>query len=144
VIKSRKLRWAGHVAHLREMRSANKILVRKPEGKRPLGRPRCRWEDNMKMFISVNGFECGFNLSGSEYGQATSSCECGNKLSGSITCGEFLDELKPSEHCVSFSRSSLRNEVSCVSPCYGNYYDREYRAHGPNEDTRNRLLQRQD
>jgi hypothetical protein len=108
------------------MRSANKILVRKPEGKRPLGRPRCRWEDNMKMFIGVNGFECGFNLSFSEYGQAT--------ISGPITCGEFLDELKPSEHCVSFSRSSLRNEVCCVSPCYGNYYDREYREHVPNED----------
>ena len=45
VIKSRRIRWAGHVAHMREKRGVYRVLVGKPEGKRPLGRPRSRWED---------------------------------------------------------------------------------------------------
>ena len=49
VIKSRRLRWAGHVARIEEGRSAFNILTGKPTGKRPLGRPRCRWEDNIRM-----------------------------------------------------------------------------------------------
>ena len=49
VIKSRILRWAGHVARMEESRSAFKILTGKPTGKRPLGRPRRRWEDNIRM-----------------------------------------------------------------------------------------------
>jgi hypothetical protein len=49
MIKSRRMRWAGHVAWIGEKRNAYRILVRKPEGKRPLGRPRRRWEDNIKM-----------------------------------------------------------------------------------------------
>ena len=49
VIKSRRLRWAGHVARMEEGRSVFKILTGKPTGKRPLGRPRRRWEDNIRM-----------------------------------------------------------------------------------------------
>ena len=49
VIKSRRLRWARHVARMEEGRSAFKMLTGKPTGKRPLGRPRRRWEDNIKM-----------------------------------------------------------------------------------------------
>jgi hypothetical protein len=49
IIKSRRMRWAGHVARMGETRSAYRILVGKPQGKRPLGRPRRRWEDNIKM-----------------------------------------------------------------------------------------------
>ena len=49
VIKSRRLRWAGHVARMEESRSAFKILTGKPIGKRPLGTPRCKWEDNIRM-----------------------------------------------------------------------------------------------
>jgi len=49
VVKSRRMRWAGHVAHMGEGRVVHKFLVGKPEGKRPLGRPRGRWEDNIKM-----------------------------------------------------------------------------------------------
>jgi hypothetical protein len=49
MIKSRKMRWAGHVACMAKMRNAYKIWVWKPDGKRPLGRPRHRWEDNIKM-----------------------------------------------------------------------------------------------
>jgi hypothetical protein len=48
MIKSR-MRWAGHVARMREMKNACRILVGKPEGRRPLGRPRRRWVDNIKM-----------------------------------------------------------------------------------------------
>ena len=48
-LKSRRLRWAGHVASMEQSRNAYRVLVGKPEGKRPLGRPRCRWEDNIKM-----------------------------------------------------------------------------------------------
>ena len=49
VIKSRRLRWAGHVVRMEECRSAFKVLTGKPTGKRPLGRPRRRWEGNIKM-----------------------------------------------------------------------------------------------
>jgi len=49
VVKSRRMRWAGHVARLGEGRGVHRILVGKPEGKTPLGRPRHRWEDNIKM-----------------------------------------------------------------------------------------------
>jgi len=49
VIKSRRMKWAGHVARMGERRVAYRVLVRKSEGKRPLGRPRHRWEDNIKM-----------------------------------------------------------------------------------------------
>ncbi|KAJ4428700.1 hypothetical protein ANN_25693 [Periplaneta americana] len=48
-IKSRRLRWTGHVARMGESRNAYRVLVGRPEGKRPLGRPRRRWEDNIKM-----------------------------------------------------------------------------------------------
>jgi hypothetical protein len=49
VVKSRRMRWVEHVARMGEKRNANRILVGKPEGKRPLGRPRRRWVDNIKM-----------------------------------------------------------------------------------------------
>ena len=49
VIKLRRIRWAGHVARMGEERGAYRVLVGKPEGKRPLGRPRRRWVDNIGM-----------------------------------------------------------------------------------------------
>jgi hypothetical protein len=49
MIKSRRMRWAGSLACMGMSMNAYRILVRKPEGKRPLGRPRHRWEDNIKM-----------------------------------------------------------------------------------------------
>jgi hypothetical protein len=49
IIKSRRMRWAGHVARMGEKRKVCRLLVGKPEGKRPLGRPRRRWIDNIKM-----------------------------------------------------------------------------------------------
>jgi hypothetical protein len=48
-IKSRRMRWERHVAHMGEERKLYRVLARKPEGKRPLGRPRCRWEDGIRM-----------------------------------------------------------------------------------------------
>ena len=59
VIKSRRLRWAGHVARMEEGRGVYKVLVGKPEGKRPLGRPRRRREDNIKMDLEEVGRGCG-------------------------------------------------------------------------------------
>jgi hypothetical protein len=49
MIKSRGMRWAGHAARMGEKRNAYRILVEKPEGKRPLGRPRRSWVDNIKI-----------------------------------------------------------------------------------------------
>ena len=49
VVKSRRVRWAGHVARMGEDRGVHRVLIGKPEGKRPLGRPRHRWEDNIKL-----------------------------------------------------------------------------------------------
>ena len=57
VIKSRRMRWAGHVARMGEGRDVYRILMGKPEGKRPLGRPRRRWEDNIKMDLQEVGCE---------------------------------------------------------------------------------------
>ena len=57
VIKSRRMRWAGHVACMGEERGAYRVLVGKPEGKRPLGRPRRRWVDNIRMDLQEVG--CG-------------------------------------------------------------------------------------
>jgi hypothetical protein len=55
VIKSRRVRWAGNVVHMGERRDVYGVLVGKSEGKRPLGRPRCRWEDNIKMDLQEVG-----------------------------------------------------------------------------------------
>jgi hypothetical protein len=58
VIKSRRMRWVAHVACMGEGRGVYRVLVRRPEGKRSLGRPRHRWEDNIKMDlrkIGING-----------------------------------------------------------------------------------------
>ena len=57
MIKSRRIRWAGHVAHTGERKDVYRVLVGKPEGKRPLGRPKRRWEDNIKMDIQEVGRE---------------------------------------------------------------------------------------
>ena len=59
VIKSRRLRWAEHVARMEEGRSAFKILTGKPTEKRPLGRPRRRWEDNIRMDLKEIGISAG-------------------------------------------------------------------------------------
>ena len=55
VVKSRRMRWAVHVARMGEGRGVHRFLVGKPEGKRPLGRPRRKWEDNIKMDLQEVG-----------------------------------------------------------------------------------------
>ena len=57
VIKSRKMRWAGLVARMGKRKCVYRVLLGKPEGKKPLGRPRNRWEDNMK--IDLQEVVCG-------------------------------------------------------------------------------------
>jgi hypothetical protein len=63
-VKSRRMRWAGHIARMGEERKVYKVLVGNPEGKRPLGRPRCRWEDGIRMDlreIGLGGAWLGFD-----------------------------------------------------------------------------------
>ena len=59
VIKSRRMSWVVHVARMEEGRGVHKVLVGKPEGKRPLGRPRRRWEDNINLDLQEVGRGCG-------------------------------------------------------------------------------------
>ena len=59
MVKSRRMRWAGHVARMGQGRGVCRVLVGKPEGKSPLGRPRRRWEDNIKIDFQEVGRGCG-------------------------------------------------------------------------------------
>ena len=59
VVKSRRMRWAWHVAVMGEGRGVHRVLVGKPEGKRSLVRPTRRWEDNIKMYLQEVGVSCG-------------------------------------------------------------------------------------
>jgi hypothetical protein len=56
MIKSRMMRWAGHVGRIGQKRNSYRLLVGKPEGKKPLGRPRRRWVDNFKMVLGEIGW----------------------------------------------------------------------------------------
>jgi len=58
IIPTERMRWAGHVARMGEESGVCRVLVGKPEGKRPLGRPRCRWVDNIRMDLQEVG--CGY------------------------------------------------------------------------------------
>jgi hypothetical protein len=83
-VKSRRMRWAGHVARMREERKVYKVLVGKPEGKRPLGRPRRRWEDGIKMYlreIGLGGVDWIRLAQDRDQWRAVS--ECGDEPSGS-------------------------------------------------------------
>jgi hypothetical protein len=61
VIKSRRMRWAGHVARMGEGRGAYRVLVGRPEGRRPLGRPGHSWDDNIKMSLKEVGRGLGLD-----------------------------------------------------------------------------------
>jgi hypothetical protein len=89
VIKSRIMRWMGHVARMGEERGVYRVLVGKPEGNRPLGRPRRRWEDNIRMIIKKWHVGVWTGLGWLRIGTGG-----GNEPSGSIKCGEFLDLLQ--------------------------------------------------
>jgi hypothetical protein len=89
VIKSRRLRWAGQLARMGERRGEYRALVGKPEERRPLGRTRCRGQNNIKMNPREMGWEHGLDRSGSGWGQVAGFCKYGNKPSGCIKCEEF-------------------------------------------------------
>jgi hypothetical protein len=85
VIKSRRMKWVGHVARMGEGRGVYRVLVGRPEGKRPLGRPRSRWEDNIKMNlreIRIDG--ANWIQLAQDKGPVAGFCEHGNEPSGSI------------------------------------------------------------
>jgi hypothetical protein len=83
-VKSRRMRWVGHVARMGKERKLYKVLVGKPEGKRPLGSPRRRWEDGVRMDLREFGLgECGLDSTSSGQGPVAGCCECGDEPSGS-------------------------------------------------------------
>jgi hypothetical protein len=83
-VKSRRVRWAGHVARVGEERKVCRVLVGKPEGKRPLGRPRRRWEDGIRMDLrEIPLGVCGLDSIGSGQGPVVGCCECGDEPWGS-------------------------------------------------------------
>jgi hypothetical protein len=95
VKKSRRLRWAVHVERIGERRGVYSVLVGKPEGKRPLGRPRHKWEDNIKMDHKAVG--CG----GMDWMDVAHDrdrwrglVKAVMNLGGSIKCGGFLEGLR--------------------------------------------------
>jgi len=78
-----------------EDRGVHRVLVGKPEGKRPLGTPRRRWEDNIKMGLQeVGGGRGGLDAVGSGQGQVAGTCGYVKGLSGSINAGNFLTGCK--------------------------------------------------
>jgi len=108
VIKSRRIRWTGHVTRMGEGRGVYRVLVGKPEGKRPMGRPRLRWGDNIKMDLHEVG--CG-GMDWIELAQDRGGWRAlGNaviNLRVPQNAGNFLTSCKP----VSFSRRTLLHEV---------------------------------
>jgi hypothetical protein len=93
MIKSRRMRGVGHIVHVRDMKNAYRVLVRKLEGKRPLGRLMCRWEGNIRMDRRKIGWEGvdWMHLTHNRYQRWAH--EHGNKPLGSIKGREFLDWL---------------------------------------------------
>ena len=79
------------MARMEEGRVVYKVLVGKPERKRPLGRPRRRWEDNIKMDLQEVGRGGGDWMEFADRDRWRALVEYGNELSGSIKCREFLD-----------------------------------------------------
>jgi len=92
VIKSGRMRWARHVARMGEERGLCRVLLGKPEGRRPLGRPRRRWVDNIRTDLQEVG--CGYmDWIGMAQDRDRWRTLLGAVMntSGSVKCGEFLD-----------------------------------------------------
>jgi hypothetical protein len=93
-MKPRRITWTGHVTFLGEKRHACRVLVGRSEGKRKLGRPRGRWEGNIKMDLKElrwDGVGCVHLSQGKK---KCLCCEDGNEILSSIKCEEFLKELR--------------------------------------------------
>jgi hypothetical protein len=86
-IRSRRMRWEGRLALMRERRAAYMVFVRKPERKRPLGRPRNRREDNIKMELHDVGWRAWTGLTWLKIDTGSGFCECGEEHSSSVKCG---------------------------------------------------------
>ena len=94
VVKSRRMRWVGHVARMGDT-GVHRVLVGKPEGKRPLGRPRHRWEDNIKMDLQeVGGVGGDWMELAQDRDRWQGTCGYGAGLPGSIDAGNFLTSCK--------------------------------------------------
>jgi hypothetical protein len=88
MIKSRRMRWAGHIVRMGEYMNACRVLVGKQEGKRLLGRPRRRWVDNVQMDLRERGWSCVYWI---DLPQDRDSCEHVNESSGSLKCWGILE-----------------------------------------------------
>jgi hypothetical protein len=86
LIKSRRMTWVGHVACIGERRGAYRVVVGKPEEQRPLGKPRHRWEDNIKKDLQEAKWR---DMDWIDLVQDRDTCKCSNETSGSIKCGEY-------------------------------------------------------
>jgi hypothetical protein len=82
-IKSKRKRWEGHVARMGEGRNVYGVLAETPEGKRPLGRPRPRWDDGIKMDFKAVGWRYGVDSPCSGQGPVGGSGECSDESPGS-------------------------------------------------------------
>ena len=109
VIKSRRMRWAVHVARMGEGRGVYRVLVGRPEGRRPLGRPRHRWEDNFRMDLREVGCGCV------DWMELAQDRDRWRALVSAVinlrvpqNAGNFLTSCRP----VSFSRRTLFHGVS--------------------------------
>ena len=92
VIKSRRMRWAGYVAHMGEKRVVYSFLVWKPEGKRTLGRPGRRWVDNIRMDHQEVGCSIvDWNVPAQDRDRWRTLANAVMKPLGSVKCREFLD-----------------------------------------------------
>jgi hypothetical protein len=89
IIKSRRMRWVGQVARMGEKRNVYWLLVGKPEKKKPLGRPRRRWTDNIRMDFGEVGWGDVDWIGLAQ--DRNSSCEFGIELSDSIKCRETIE-----------------------------------------------------
>ena len=103
LIKWRRMRWTGHVAHMGEERGVYRLLLGKPDGKRPLGKPRHWWVDNIRMDLQEVG--CGLAQGRDRWRTLVSAVM---NLRVPWNAGNFLTSCKP----VSFSRRTLHHGVS--------------------------------
>ena len=114
VIKSRRMRWAGHVARMGEERGFCRALVGKLEGKRPLGRPRRRWVNNIRMDLQEVGIWTGLDWTGLDWTGLAQDRDRWRTFVSAVmnlrapwNAGNFLTSCKP----VSFSRRTLHHGV---------------------------------